>query len=75
MLDGIVLEIQSVVSNHLLHFSGMREINIQLHTITRADRIHAIVGLLMEPAGIQRRDAKVGTEQPVHRFDEHDSSA
>src|ERR1044071_4900106 len=60
LLDGIVKKIHDVLPHHFFDSCGVGKKYLDLDAVARADRFHAIVGFLVEPAGVQSKEPKGG---------------
>jgi hypothetical protein len=59
-----------MAANHVLHLHRVGKINFHAYSVSLSDRIHAIIGLLIEPAGIQRKDPKPDPANTVYHVNQ-----
>ena len=66
----MVEEVHAVLPHHALHGVGLREHHFDVCAVFLAGGIDDVVGLLREPAGIEREDARLRVDLHEH-VDEH----
>ena len=71
LFDRIVKKVEPPRPHHILNLQRVRKIHFNADAVARPDRVHAIVSLLIEPAGVESENAKIAAAQPVHHVDQH----
>jgi len=60
-----------VRANHILYLDGVRKEDLDFNPIAFPDRVHAVIGLLIEAPCIQREYPKIGSSDAMHHIYEY----
>ena len=71
LFHRVVKKIETATAHHILNLQCVGKIHLDADTVARADGVHTIIGFLIEPAGVQSENTKIGAAQPAHHVDQH----